>query len=319
MVYLKNVALVGASGTVGKFIASDLVKSNNHTVTAITRDAATPVPAGVKVTVVDYSDPSTIVAALKGIDILLITMSATAPPDTQNKLIEAAAQAGVKYVTANGWGPDASHPAAAETFLGPILDGAQKLVEKNGMGWITFVSGFWYEFSLAGTESRYGFDLKNRSVVFFDDGKTKINTSTWEQSARAVTAVLAQDEKTLEEKYRNKNVYFSSFYISQRDMFESVLRVTGTQESDWTIKYEPSAERYQKAMEQVKKGDRSAFGRALYSRWFYPEAGDAGSMAWEANHKLANEELGLPQEDLDERTKYAVENEDEIMGKYNRR
>ncbi|CAI4218968.1 unnamed protein product [Parascedosporium putredinis] len=319
MVFLKNVAIVGATGTVGKFIASELVHSNQHTVTALTRDATAPgLPTGVHAVAVDYADPSTLVAALQGIDVLIITMASTAPRDTQAKLIEAAASAGVKYVVPNGWGVDASHPAAAETLIGPLLAGAQELTEARGMGWITFTSGFWYEFSLAGKRNWFGFDIEERSVVLFDDGRTKVNTSTWAQTGRAVAAVLAQDEAALAAKYRNKNVYFSSFYVSQRDMLDSLLRVTGTQESDWKIEYEPSAERFAKAIAIVKTGDFSAFERALYSRWFFPEAEGVGASAWQAHHTLANEELGLPQEDLDERTKYTVDHQKELMGKYGR-
>jgi hypothetical protein len=46
--------------------------------------------------------------------------------------------------------------------------------------YISVVTGFWYEWSL-GISSAYGFDFANRKVTFFDDGETKICTSTWPQ------------------------------------------------------------------------------------------------------------------------------------------
>ncbi|KEZ43256.1 CipA protein [Scedosporium apiospermum] len=317
MAILKNIAIVGATGNVGRFITSELLKSGHHTLTAITRGApgAAPTPEGVKAAQTDYSHAS-LVSALRGQDVLIITLSARAPRDTQAKLIQAAAEAGVRYVVPNGWGGDASHAAWADIFLGIEQRAAEQLVETLGLKWIEFVSGFWYEFSLIGTADRYGFDFKERSVVLFDDGKAKINTTTWEQTGRAVAALFDLDEKVIEERYKNRNVYISSFYVSQRDMLESALRVTDTKESDWKITYEPSVERFASALEKVKAGDNTAFTRALYTRWFYPEKPDAAAMAWQENHKLANEELGLPQEDLDESTRRAIENPAKFLGTY---
>ena len=66
---------------------------------------------------------------------------------------------------------------------------------------------------------RYGFDFQNRSVIFYDDGMARINTSTWDQTGRAVAKVLSLEEKpdnkdddslTLS-SFKNKLVYFSSF------------------------------------------------------------------------------------------------------------
>lgn len=83
-------------------------------------------------------------------------------------------------------------------------------------------------------------------------------------------------------------------------MFESVKRVTGTTDADWKISYEPSAQRYKDGIEAMNKGDMHGFGKQLYSRVFFPNGdGDFSS-------KLNNKILGLPQKDLDERTKIAV-------------
>ncbi|SPO05185.1 related to oxidoreductase CipA-like [Cephalotrichum gorgonifer] len=315
MVFLKNVALVGATGTVGKYIVQELLKSGNHSITAITRvDSQGSMPDGVKVTRVDYDSKFSLVSSLKGHQVLIITMSPTAPSDSQQKLIEAAAEAGIPYIVPNGWGSDSTHASSDETFLGPGQRAAQKLIEDLGMIWIEFVCGTWYEFSLAGTSERYGFDFKERSVTFFDDGTARVNVSTWDQTARAVAAVLALDEKKEEGSdglaltdLKNKNVYFSSFCISQKDMFKSVLRVTGTKEEDWKITHEVATERYKSGVELLMAGNRYGFARALYTRCFYTEEPGFGSSAYQTRHELYNKALGLPQEDLDTRTKVAIE------------
>jgi len=240
-------------------------------------------------------------------------MAVTAPPTQEEFLILAAASAGVNYIMPNEWGHDFSHLGlAADTpLLGPKLAKNRKLIEDLGVSkWVTVTGGFWYEYSLAGTEWRYGFDFGKRSVVFFGDGEVKVNTSTWEQFARTVAALLslpvlprnAGDKEVTLSSYDNKHCYISSFRVSQKDMFESVLRVTGTEKEDWTITYEDVEERWKRGVEMFKKGEMVGFGMAMYSRDFFGDgAGD-----FESRWGLSNEALGLPKEDFDACTKKAV-------------
>ncbi|GAB1207472.1 hypothetical protein APSETT445_006192 [Aspergillus pseudonomiae] len=60
-------------------------------------------------------------------------------------------------------------------------------------------------------------------------------------------------------------------------------------------------ERYEQALERVRNGDHGAFVQAMYSRVLFPN-GDAD---YESKHGLANEPLGVPQEDLDTQTRNA--------------
>ncbi|ETS77777.1 hypothetical protein PFICI_09839 [Pestalotiopsis fici W106-1] len=309
MSHLKNIAIVGATGSVGKFVVDELLKTGKHNVTAITRaDSKAVMPEGVKVAKVNYDDQSSLVEAMKGQDVLIVTMSVMAPPDSQIKLNEAAAAAGVPYIIPNNWGGDhANEKLGDETLLGPANRAVLKNIQDLGKSaWISIVSNFWYEFSLGGSADRYGFDFDERSVVFFDEGKQPINTTTWPQSGLAVARLLSLPEEKLAE-FKNKFVYISSFCISQKDMFESVLRVTGTTEKDWKITYEDSRERYQSAIKALQSGDRSGFGRAMYTRMFYPD----GSGVYENIRGLQNELLGLPKEDLDEFTKIGISRKDE--------
>ncbi|KAM5458536.1 hypothetical protein MaudCBS49596_000450 [Microsporum audouinii] len=318
MSYLRKIAIVGATGTIGRSIVREILKAQKHEITAITRTVSKAVmPDGVKVAKVDYDNQSTLVSALRGQDALIITMAAFAPEGTQLKLVEAAAEAGVPYVIPNGWGLDPTHPLSDDVFIGPAWRAIFKRIEELGKSsWINFVSGFWYEFSLGGGVNRCGFDLKNRSVVFFDDGTARINTSTWDQTGRAVANFLSlkekpdngEDERQTIYGFKNKNVYFSSFHVSQKDMFQSILRVTGTKEEDWNITYEPSEKRYKDAVELINQGDHAAFVRAMYTRAFYPEGSSNGSGAFESMHSLQNVLLDLPKEDFDERTRDAIEN-----------
>lgn len=96
-----------AGGTLGKYIAEELMKTGKHIVTALTRSGSTnKLPEGVKPITVDYDDETSLVEAMKGQQILIITLAVTAPPGTQSKLIKAASKAGVSYIMPNAWGSD---------------------------------------------------------------------------------------------------------------------------------------------------------------------------------------------------------------------
>ncbi|KAI0427026.1 putative oxidoreductase CipA [Xylaria sp. FL1042] len=310
--FVKKVAIVGANGTVGKYITKELLNGGKHEVTALTRGSA-ELPKGVKAAKVSYDEPASLTKALEGQDALIITLPGRVPGDTQGKLIEAAAEANVPFVMPNGWGIESTREGLGQdTLLGPAAWAAKKKVEELGKSsWIFMNTGFWYSHSLATAEA-YGFDLNNKSVTFFDEGTTKINNVTWERTGQAVAKLLSLPIK-LEgsngpslSDYKNKDVYVSSWLLSQKDIFQQVLRVSGTKEPDWTIKYEPAVPRYEEAKKRLFSGDGSAFVRMLYTRAFY----NNGDGDFETRRGLDNDKLGLAketQELLEEQTKLAFE------------
>ena len=258
---------------------------------------------------VNYDDQSSLVEALQGQQVLIITMAATAPPEAQFKLVEAAATANVPFVMPNEYGYDPTNTdLSKDQFLERgRIEVRQKIKDLGKSAYISLICGFWYEFSLGGGHDTFGFDFKNRTLTRYGDGNVKLNTSTWPQCGRAVANLLSlpieSDNGPCLANYKDKYVYISSFKVSQKDVLASALRVTGTGEKDWTIDHADPKEIYQASAQKVMKGDRSAFGQMLYSRIFYPDnPGD-----FESKQELANEVLGLPKEDLDQATKKAIE------------
>ncbi|KAF4965333.1 hypothetical protein FSARC_6848 [Fusarium sarcochroum] len=308
---IERVAIVGAGGTIGSHITAALLQTGKHTVKALTRkDSSNKLPEGVQAAPVDYNDQASIVAALKDQQFFIITMAPTAPRDTHSKLVQAAAKAGVPYVMPNGYAGDIdSIKLGQDTLLGPVAKANRDEIESLGMQWITVCSGFWYDYSLAGGEARFGFDFDRRSLTLYDDGNIKNSTSTLSQVGRAVAKVLSlkelpddENDKSLTlSSFLNKPVYLKSFELSQKDMFSSVKRVTGTSDSDWTITHEPTKKRYEEGLAQVKTGNMAGFSKLLYARAFYPE--DPSNLAAKAQNEL----LGLPDESLDEATKSGVD------------
>lgn len=291
-----------------------MLKIGQHQITALTRaDSTSKLPSGIEVKRVNYDDPSSLIKALQGQDALVITMATTAPSEQQTKLIEAAAAANVPWVLPNEFGVDSADvEMQKDNLLGERKTKYRDQVEKLGKSaWIGIVCSFWYEYSLGGGSSRYGFDFKNRTVTFFDDGNTRINTSTWPQTGRAVAQLLslkvlkddASDKSACLNDFRNKFVYVSSFNINQKEMLDSVMRVTDTTIKDWKVNHEPVKERYKSGVEELQKGNMLGFAKLLYSRAFFPDM--CGN--YEATKGLHNDILGLPKEDLDEYTKIAAE------------
>ncbi|KAK2615159.1 hypothetical protein N8I77_001934 [Diaporthe amygdali] len=306
---IEKVAIVGASGTIGSYFTEGLLRTGKHTITALTREGSkSKLPEGVHSVAINYDDESTLVNAMKGQQFLIITLPAMVAKGTESKLIRAAAEAGVPYVMPNAYGPDpVNEKMMTENLIGLPFVQARKEIEQLGVSsWVAFACGFWYEWSILGSANCYGCDVNKREMTFYDDGEEKITTTTWDQCGRGIAAFLSlklypEDENDKEpaiSNWANKALYISSFRVSQKDMFESVKKATGTTDKDWKIGYVGSEERFKEGQEAMKRGDRDGFARQMYARIFYPTGeGD------HSRHGLANEALGLPEEDIDEMTK----------------
>lgn len=235
-----------------------------------------------------------------------------------SKLLRAAAKAGVSYVLPNWFGHDAANDSLCEdSLLRAGRDGLRAEFAALGSDaprLILLMCNFWYEFSLGGGPDRFGFDFAKRELVLFDEGDVPINVSTWPQSGRAVAALLSlkelpdgeDDAAPALSRFCDDNVdggvYVASFRVSQRDMFESVKRVTGTTDSDWKITRESAEQRWREGRAAIAKGDFAQFTKMLYSRMFFP----TGDGDYESRRGLHNGILGLPVEDLDECTAVGV-------------
>jgi hypothetical protein len=289
-----------------------LLKTGKHKVTAITRsDSTSKLPSGIEVKRVDYNDQSSLVDALQGQEVLIITLGVMAPKDHQSKLIEAAATAKVPWILPNEFGNDNANVAMRnDVVINSSKTQYREHIEKLGVSsWIGICCNFWYEFSLGG--GNYGIDIKNRTAALYDDGNTRLNTTTFPQVGRGVAGLLSlkvlpdneQDTSPCLSSFSNKFVYISSFCINQREMLESVMRVTDTTPEDWKVEYRPIEEVWKEANEKFQNGDHAALIQVLYGRNFFKD--NAGN--YEMTKGLHNDILGLPKEDLDEFTKIAVE------------
>lgn len=313
--HISKVAIVGAGGNSGKHMTQALLNTGKHTVTAISRhdsDSSKDFPKEVNVKKVDYDKPDTIVDALRGQEALIITLSGRSPYTAiEESLVRAAAAAEVPWILPNEWSPDSAHEGILKdvSIFGAKVK-TRKLIEELGKSsYISVSTGFWYEWMLPGPLA-FGFDFADRKVTFFDDGTTPVSFSTWPQVGRAVAAILSLPVKAegankdaCLEAIRNKVVYVSSFTVSQKDMLESVQRVTKTKPEDWTISKEPSQQRFDEGEAQFKNGDFHGMIKMMSTRIFFKD----GCGDFEHNKGTLNAMLGLPKEGIDEYTAIAIE------------
>ena len=276
-----------------------------HSITAIVRHSSEhQYSDNVNVVRVDYDDHETLVSALRGQEILIITLAIVAPQDAERKLVQAAAEAKVPYIMPNVWGViDIKNEAILRELpgAGTVVSRLEN-IQKLGASYIVMTCGYWYGWSLAMGEPGFGFDLRTRTVTFFDDGNTKINVSTWKQCGRGLAALLSLPESSSSpalSQWKNQTVYIASFKVSQRDILDSIHRVNGTTDDDWTIKHQDSSARFKAGLQELKKGEMTGFARARYARIFFP----TGDGDYETSRGLDNETLRLPREDLDESTR----------------
>ncbi|KAI1035489.1 hypothetical protein LB504_005818 [Fusarium proliferatum] len=319
--YIRSVAIVGitnidqASGQLGQHLVEHLLKGGKHSLTALTRkDSDATFPAGVNVAKVDYNDEASLVSTLKGHDSLVITLAFT--PDMgeiHSKIVRAAVKAGVLYLIPNAFTTDVvldNQSVGDEIGVGTFIRKLLKDIDSIGsISWTLLVTGLWYEFSVASPSDWLGFDLKGRKVQMFDDGRRQINMSTWPQLGRAVAAFLSmkkmpdddKDFSTTLEVFHKKPLYVSSFLINQREILDSIERVTHTTDLDWDITYESTSERVATGRDQFSKGNHRGMAKAYYARLHYP----GREAIYE--HKLHNDVLGVPKENVDDATMTALD------------
>lgn len=147
---IKNVALVGASGNLGSLVLKSLLEAERFLITIVTRsDSTSKFPNDPSITIKQgsYESPEFLKSAFAGIDALVLTLHWSAVPETEIKLIEAAASVGVKWIFPTEFGSDLGN----EDMLNAVPIHASKTaprvrVEELGSNWVGVVTNPWFDF-----------------------------------------------------------------------------------------------------------------------------------------------------------------------------
>ncbi|KAH7153291.1 hypothetical protein EDB81DRAFT_855713 [Dactylonectria macrodidyma] len=286
----RKITIVGGTGTVGSVTLSALLAKNIHTITAISRvDSTATFPDACIVKKGSY-DEEFLGSALKDQDVLILQLGRFGV-DVQDTFFRAAVKAGVKYILPTEFGSD---PEATQMVKEqPALWGKaerRKLVQDLGGSWIAVVNNPWFDWSMG--NGLWGIDINAQKATLWSGGNTRANTTTLKRVGEAVAELLSLPEEELA-AYKNKCFYVSSFYVTQREMLDSVQRVTGTTDEDWVIENKEIAVVASESDEEVKKGNMMAAIPKFYSAHF--RQGHGGDY----NHKLDLEKFGFAKEDID--------------------
>jgi uncharacterized protein YbjT (DUF2867 family) len=296
----RKIAIVGASGQLGKPTLEALLSKGVHTITAIQRNESTSeFPSEVTVKRGSYEDESFLVDALQGQDVVVVIVPIP-NMDLGDRFIRAAAKARVPYILPTEFGVDTPYFENEHSMMAPKI-ARRRLIEELGVSsWIAVINNFWLDANVG--SGLWGISAKDRKFELLRNADAKISTTTVSRSGEGIAVLLSLPETELAQ-FKNSSYYYSSFELSQRDIFEAVKRATRTTDADWDIKERDAAQVVEEAEAKVREGDGYAEWYRLFVKFFQ---GDQGSNYEDKAIDL--QAYGLPEENLDTVVKQAIAN-----------
>ncbi|KAF2185626.1 NAD(P)-binding protein [Zopfia rhizophila CBS 207.26] len=301
---LKNVALIGASGTLGPSILKAL-QSSNFDVSILNRSSSKSKYSITHViTVPDDLNVPALTALFKenSIDALVISIAGSYVEE-QKRLIQAAFNAGVKRVIPAEFGSCDSADDATVQLL-PLMEGKKRVRgfleelsakdrEGGNLTWTSLVTGHFFDHGLS--TGLLKLNIKGRKAYLQDGGNIKFSGTNLDTIGTAVAKVLQPEN---EEKTKNKLLYIHSFSVTQNEILDVLEQVTGQK---WERVYEDSKKQIGEARPKMLEGDDDA-REEVVSVW--------GIVAsdWRKKEGFANQLIGLQKESLEEVVKRVVQN-----------
>ncbi|RBR26459.1 uncharacterized protein FIESC28_00753 [Fusarium coffeatum] len=229
---IKNVAAIGASGTLGAVALKKLLEGDRFHITVIRRtDSTSTFPDNVKVIDVDYSSPESLKSAFKGQD-AIISLVPTFAVDTQKAFIDAAIEAGVSRFIPSEFSANLANPKARTlpVFL-PKVKLQEYLVEKAEASDLTYTfiyGGAWLD---AGSHRSFLISSTGDTTNIYDGGDIPFSVSTLDTVADAIISTLEHVEET-----KNCCVHVHSIVTTQNRLLALAKEVAP--EKSWdTVHY----------------------------------------------------------------------------------
>ncbi|PYH40394.1 aromatic alcohol reductase [Aspergillus saccharolyticus JOP 1030-1] len=295
----KNIILVGGGGSLGSVLLKSLLSEPAFKVTVLAREsskARASLPSAAKViTIADSYPQEDLVKAFEGQDAVVNAITSFSVAE-QLKFIDAAITAGVKRFVPSEYGLDNNTPAAQE--LSPVFKDkglVQEYLrskESSGLTWTAIACGMWLGWSMR--NNFLGLDYPNRTITFTDEGTGKFSTTTLSNTALALNRILLNPSSTA-----NQIVFTSDFATSQKELVETIERLTG---EHWQRKSIQTTELIPQLKAAWAQGDALA-GYGLINIGF--TQGDY-SGHFEPARPVRNHELALPAKGLEEVVKEAL-------------
>ncbi|KAF4815302.1 hypothetical protein CGCSCA5_v007315 [Colletotrichum siamense] len=293
---IKNVAVVGASGSIGSHAVPALLAAH-FVVTIITHcSEGKYFPPQVKVAVTDFG-PQSLEQALSGQDAVLCVLG-HAVLDRQADVIHAAEKAGVKRFIPSDFGVPKGPNDVPEyrAILGKkaqALDLLKEKAEKNGsFTWTSFFNGPLLDRSLA-LFPDFGFDLKQHSATIYDSGNEPFTAMSIAKIGKPIAAVFEHPEET-----KNRHVSIAALTTSQRKILAELEKQTNTK---WKTTTVSTDEARREGRIKLQDGDyKGAYVAFLVAQLYQDGAGRS------VLNGVDNDLLGVEQESLKDIIKGAL-------------
>lgn len=294
---IQNVALIGASGTLGPSILAELRAHTEFIPHVLNRHSSTSVyPKTRVITVPDDLNVEEVARLLKekSIDALIIAIAGSYVEE-QKRLIDASFNAGVKRIIPAEFGSCDSADDETNNLL-PLMKGKKGVREylitkcaqdrpgdAGRLTWTSLVTGHFFDWGLG--NGLLKFDVRARKAYLQDGGDIKFSASNLDFIAKAVIKTLEKEDET-----KNKMLYVHGHYVTQNEVLASLEKATGE-------KFERISEDSKKVLAEARPkmldGDHDAREEIVAVHGVV--ASD-----WSKKEGFANQLLGLDEEDLDE-------------------
>ncbi|KAK9368225.1 hypothetical protein V1509DRAFT_102670 [Lipomyces kononenkoae] len=304
---LKNVAIIGAGGNIGKIILDGLVESSQFNIKVIARkESKATFPSGLTVIRIDFTAEG-LEAAFKGQDAVVSVVGATGFGE-QKKFVDAAIRAGVRRFIPSEFSVSSENEAVLQLL--PLFGQKKELVEylktkkssrfnfkrmrSESLTWTGIAASALFDWGLA--NGFLEFDIANRTATIWDGGNKSFTMLNEKQVGQVVVSVLKHPQET-----KNQYLYVASVETTQNKILAALEEVSGEK---WTVNPTTTDSQVTEGVKKLTAGDFSGALQLFRATVFGNTPGLHANYATE--EKLANNVLGLSMEDVKDVVKRVV-------------
>ncbi|KAI8933009.1 hypothetical protein NX059_009658 [Plenodomus lindquistii] len=249
---IRNVAIAGATGLIGKHIFEAFLASKTFRVTVLTRQGSKGVfPSDVDVKIVDYESLPSLETALQGQDALVSALAFDAI-NVQKNLVDAAFNAGVRRIIPSEYGNNLLDPNVAtipiyqpKIAIRQYLD--LKVAERKTFSYTIIQNS---SFLAPGYALNFLVDVENKRCDIKDGGDVLFSAATLGAVAQAAVGILSHLDETA-----NRPVKIKSVDTTQNELLDIARKIEPS--AKWEISYSKTQDLEQEARASWAKGDRS--------------------------------------------------------------
>ncbi|KAE9376193.1 NAD(P)-binding protein [Stipitochalara longipes BDJ] len=263
MTKIKNIAVLGASGSTGVHIVQALIDAS-FIVTIVRRPSSSPAPPIISAhyKVADYDSISSLEAAFKDQDAVVESFNPAAAA-SQNNILAAAVAAGVKHIITPDFSSDTFNPHAAGLLIFEPKLKAQKELEavaaEGKLTWTAIIPGAFYDWGI--NRGVFWINKKSHTITVFGSGNQRVSMSSIAICGKATVEVL-QDIT----RFKNRPAYFADYTVSTNEL-ESLVR-EATSPQSWEVVHVSLSGFFDKALqmweEDTKNGVVDRLNSAAY-------------------------------------------------------